>query len=226
MRRRTIRFFEAGLVPYQEALAWQRRLHAEVVSGGEPLMVSLEHPPVYTLGRRPAPNRFRVPIAASIPVIQTDRGGEITYHGPGQAVLYVFLALDQWRLTLPQLVGFIEQAVIDFSAELGIAAQRREGWRGVFVGAKKLASVGLAVHQDVTMHGLALNVSNDLTPFRWIDPCGLPIEMCSLHTLGAVHIDRREAGRRVAEELAAYFQAELTPASLHPSVRSAGQEHE
>lgn len=226
MSRRRIRFLEGGLVPYEAALEWQRRLHAEVVAGAEPVMLSLEHPPVYTLGRRPAPNRFRVPVAESIPIVKTDRGGEITYHGPGQAVLYVFVALDRWRLTLPQLVGFIEQAILDFTAELGIAAQRREGWRGVFVGAQKLASVGLAVHQDVTMHGLALNVSNDLTPFTWIDPCGLPIEMCSLHTLGAVNVSRREAGRRVAERLAAHFRAEVTPVSLASSMGAEREEYE
>ncbi len=206
---RIIRYREAGLVGYDEGLALQQEIHAEVLAGGTPTLLSLEHPPVYTLGRREAPDRFKQERPGDIPVVKTDRGGEITYHGPGQAVVYVFLRLEPWRLTLPKLVEAIEQSIIDLAASYGITAERKEGWRGVFVGPQKLASIGLSVHRDVTMHGLALNVSNDLTPFHHIHPCGLPIEMCSLQSLGIEGLTRAEAGRRLAERLAELLKATL-----------------
>ena len=191
-------FREMGRLGYEEGLACQQGAHAEVVGGAPPILISLEHEPVYTLGRRDMPNQFLPEAITEIPVVRTDRGGEITYHGPGQAVLYVILSLERFRLSLPDLVYELEQAVITAAGEFGITSQRKEGWRGVFTGAQKLASVGLAVHHDVTMHGLALNVENDLTPFTHINPCGLPIEMCSLRSLGVSHPGRAAMGRRMA----------------------------
>lgn len=203
------RFLELGRLGYEEGLAEQQSAHARVVAGEPPVLLSLEHEPVYTLGRRDLPNQFLPEAVTDIPVVRTDRGGEITYHGPGQAVVYVILPLERFRLTLPQLVNELEQAIITAAAELGIAAERKEGWRGVFVGRQKLASIGLAVHHDVTMHGLALNVENDLAPFANINPCGLPVEMCSLASLGVPHPDREAMGHRLATLLAGRLRSEL-----------------
>lgn len=208
---RQIRYVEAGRVDYRQGLALQQAYHDEVREGAKPVLLSLEHDPVYTLGRRDAPDQFMADQPDDIPVIKTDRGGEITYHGPGQAVLYVILRLTPWRLTLPVLVGWMEEAIIRTADQWGFEAQRREGWRGVFVGPHKLASIGLAVHHDVTMHGLALNVSNDLEPFSRIHPCGLPIEMCSLHSLGAEDAQRPAVAAGMAEVLAGLLRAELIP---------------
>jgi lipoyl(octanoyl) transferase len=205
----TFQFKELGRLGYEEGLARQQSAHAEVVAGGQPLLMSLEHEPVYTLGRRDMPNQFIPEAETSIPVIRTDRGGEITYHGPGQAVLYVILSLERFRLTLPDLVFGIEGAIITAAAEFGISAQRKEGWRGVFAGPRKLASIGLAVHHDVTMHGLAMNVENDLAPFSQIHPCGLPIEMCSLASLGVAHPGRAAVGRRLAELLSGALRSAI-----------------
>jgi lipoyl(octanoyl) transferase len=207
--KRILRFQEAGRVSYDAGLALQKELHAQVLAGAPPILLSLEHEPVYTLGRRPAPNRFHSAAPAKIPVVKTDRGGEITYHGPGQAVLYVFLALTRWRLTLPKLVHALEQAIIDTVAAHGIEAQRKCGWRGIFVNEAKLASIGLSVHHDVTMHGLALNVSNDLRPFGAIHPCGLDVDMLSMHALGAPTAERAAVGRELAARLAPRLRATL-----------------
>lgn len=207
--RRVAGFRELGRLAYERGLAAQKSAHAEVVSKGKPLFLSLEHDPVYTLGRRDMPNQFLDNNEAGIPVVRTDRGGEITYHGPGQAVVYVFVPLSKYKLTLPQLVHKIEQAIIDTAATFSVVAERIEGWRGVFVGRQKLASIGLAVHHDVTMHGLALNVDNDLAPFRKIHPCGLPIEMCSLASLGKKSPGRAAVGWMLADALAAQLAAVL-----------------
>ena len=209
---RKLRYIEAGRLDYEKGLALQKSLHDEVREGALPVLLSLEHDPVYTLGRRDVPDQFMAQQPEHIPVVRTDRGGEITYHGPGQAVIYVLVRLEPWRLTLPRLVGYMEEAVIRVARHWGYEAERREGWRGVFVGADKLASIGLSVHHDVTMHGLALNVTNDLEPFTHIHPCGLPIQMCSLETLGAPDAERGSVARQLAGELAERLRADLIPA--------------
>lgn len=205
---KVFRFQDIGRVAYEDGLAAQCALHADVVAGGTPALLSLEHDPVYTLGRRDVPNQF-VGDAGGIPVVKTDRGGEITYHGPGQAVVYVIFPLTRLRLTLPALVGHIEQAIIDVAASFGITAAGKQGWRGVFAGDEKLASIGLAVHHDVTMHGLAVNVCNDLGPFSRIHPCGLPIRMCSFESLGKAHPGRAGVGWMTGDFLAGRLGAGL-----------------
>ena len=129
-----------------------------------------EHPPVYTLGlnRKDA----RPPLRNDIPLVNTDRGGKITYHGPGQIVLYLLLDLKRNGLTVRQLVNRMEGAVIALLAEHGIAAQDRPDAPGVYVDGSKIASLGLRLKNGRCYHGLALNVDMDLSPFNAIDPCG------------------------------------------------------
>ena len=132
-----------------------------------------EHPPVYTLGIA-GRDEHRPRIANGIPVVRVDRGGQITYHGPGQIVLYLLLDMKRRGLSVRPLVRLMEQAVVDLLAAHGIAAAGRSDAPGVYVGAAKVAALGLRIRRGCCYHGLALNVDMDLTPFAAIDPCGYP----------------------------------------------------
>ena len=127
----------------------------------------VEHPPVYTLGQGAAVPK----IANGIPLVQSDRGGEITYHGPGQAVVYTLVDLARRRIMVRQFVRLLEQAVIDL---LGGRGSRKPGAPGVYVDGAKIAALGIRVRRGRAYHGLALNVDMDLSPFSTIDPCGYP----------------------------------------------------
>ncbi len=133
----------------------------------------LEHPPVYTLGVAGRPEHL--PRADNgIPLIKTDRGGQITYHGPGQLVAYLLLDLSRRALTVRPLVRLMEQAVIDLLGACDVTAAGRPAAPGVYVGEAKIAALGLRIRHRCCYHGLALNVDMDLRPFRAIDPCGYP----------------------------------------------------
>jgi len=163
----------------------------------------LEHPPVFTLGM--AGRDEHLLATGDIPVVKIDRGGQVTYHGPGQLVAYPLLDLRRLRLGIRDLVAGLERAVIALTATHGIDAAGRREAPGVYVGTRKLASLGLRVRRGCSFHGLALNVDMDLEPFRRIDPCGLPgLEMTQLRDLG-VEIDVQGA----AEALAPLLSQEL-----------------
>jgi lipoyl(octanoyl) transferase len=164
----------AGLMDYEEALQLQRKIHSEVVSGSRPnTLVLLEHPSVYTAGKRT--QDFEKPTDGT-PVINVDRGGRITWHGPGQLVGYPIVKL----LKPTELVGFVrtlESALIKVCSEFGINAIRIDDRSGVWIhdikGDRKIAAIGIRVASGVTMHGFALNVSPDLSAFSQIVPCGI-----------------------------------------------------
>ena len=169
-----------GLQPYEAAWAEQRRLHAARVAGEMPdTVMLLEHEPVYTAGKRTAPSE-RPPAATGAPVIDVDRGGKITWHGPGQIVGYPIVRLAE-PVDVVAFVRQVEQVLIDVCAELGLATGRAEapGRSGVWIGAdergpdRKVAAVGLRVAQGTTMHGFALNCDCDLAWFSRIVPCGI-----------------------------------------------------
>jgi lipoyl(octanoyl) transferase len=130
----------------------------------------LEHPPVFTLGQAARREHLRDP--GEIPVIHVDRGGQVTYHGPGQLVAYLLLDLRRAGLGVKRLVQILEQAILELLARRSICAELRPGAPGVYVAGAKIASLGLRVRKGSSYHGLALNVSTDLEPFRRIDPCG------------------------------------------------------
>jgi lipoyl(octanoyl) transferase len=130
----------------------------------------VEHPPVFTQGQAGKPEHLLQDIG--VPVIPIDRGGQITYHGPGQVVVYLLLDLQRRHLKVRELVQRIEQAVIDLLAEHGIVAARRSGAPGVYVGDAKIAALGLRVRNGCCYHGVSLNVDMDLSPFSAINPCG------------------------------------------------------
>ena len=130
----------------------------------------VQHPPTYTQGLAGKPEHLLH--GTNIPVVKTDRGGQITYHGPGQIVAYLLLDLRRWKINVRELVCLMEQAVIGLLGEFGVAAQARKDAPGVYVGDAKIASLGLKIKQGCCYHGLALNVDMDLTPFANINPCG------------------------------------------------------
>jgi lipoyl(octanoyl) transferase len=145
----------------------------------------LEHPPVFTLGM--AGRREHLLAPGNIPVISTDRGGQVTYHGPGQLVVYALIDLRRARLGVRDLVTALEQSVIHYAATLGIAASARREAPGVYVAGRKLASVGIRIRRGCSYHGLALNVNMDLEPFERINPCGYAgLAMAQLADIAAV----------------------------------------
>jgi lipoyl(octanoyl) transferase len=181
-----------GPVPYEEARELQRGL-AERRQKGEigDVLLLLEHPPVYTRGRRSRPEEL--PMGASwyeaqgIEVRDTDRGGLVTYHGPGQLVAYPIVDLRGYGDDVHEYVRGLERTMIAALGEAGVRAGTIEGLTGVWVATRKIGSIGLHVSRGVTTHGLAVNVSNDLQPFEWVVPCGIEgVSMTSLtRELGA-----------------------------------------
>jgi lipoyl(octanoyl) transferase len=130
----------------------------------------VEHPPVFTQGQAGRAEHLLDP--GDIPVVQTDRGGQVTYHGPGQPIAYVLLDLRRLRIGVRKLVGALEAAVIDLLGEFSVAAEARSDAPGVYVDGAKIASVGLRVRQGCSYHGIAFNLALDLSPFQRINPCG------------------------------------------------------
>ncbi len=170
---------DLGLADYQATLELQQRLVARVQAKADPSYVLLvEHnPPVITLGRQAAMQHVIADAdqlaAAGVELVKVRRGGDVTWHGPGQLVAYPILRIDKRRLTLHGYVHCLEQAVIDVLARLGLAGRRRDGLIGVWVGEQKVAAIGVAVSKWVTYHGLSLNVSADIGGFDAIVPCGI-----------------------------------------------------
>jgi lipoyl(octanoyl) transferase len=160
-----------GVVPYDDAWRLQQALHAEVVAGAEDVTLLLEHPPVYTAGKRTEP--WERPLDGT-PVVDVDRGGKITWHGPGQVTGYPILRLAD-PVDVVDYVRRLEQLLIDACAELGLGTGRVEGRSGVWTpdGARKVAAIGIRVSRGVTMHGFALNCDPDLTAYDRIVPCGI-----------------------------------------------------
>ena len=160
-----------GLVPYADAWRLQQELHEQVVAGGEDVALLLEHPPVYTAGKRTDP--WERPTDGT-PVVDVDRGGKITWHGPGQVTGYPLVRLAD-PVYVVDYVRRLEQVLIDVCAEVGLATDRVEGRSGVWTpdGARKVAAVGIRVSRGVTMHGFALNADPDLSAYDRIVPCGI-----------------------------------------------------
>ena len=166
-------------VDYRDAWALQEKLLVARRAGilRNDIVLFLEHNPVFTLGRRGGRECMLVSDAflakAGIPIIQVERGGNITYHGPGQLVAYPIVNLQIGRIKVVDFVNALEEVMLRTAENWGIAAKRNNANRGIWVGPKKMGSIGIAVRRGISFHGLALNVQTDLTPFSWIQPCGL-----------------------------------------------------
>jgi lipoyl(octanoyl) transferase len=161
-----------GLVAYEPTWRAMRAFNDARAADTPDQLWLLEHPPVFTLGL--AGRREHVLAAGDIPVVATDRGGQVTYHAPGQAVAYVMLDLRRAGIGVKELVRRLEGAAIDVLAASGVTGERRAGMPGVYVRDAKIAAIGLRVARGCTYHGIALNVDMDLAPFERIDPCGYP----------------------------------------------------
>ena len=182
---------DAGLVPYDEALAWQRRLAEERIAdrSAPDVLLLVEHPHVVTLGR--GSHNAHLLNSNGIDVVEVERGGDVTYHGPGQLVGYPIIDLTQHRADLHWYLRSLERALIAPLAELGIDAGVNPPYTGVWTNGRKIASIGVHVKRWVTWHGFALNVTTDLAQFERIVPCGIAgVEMTSVE---------RELGARNAE---------------------------
>jgi len=172
-----------GRVEYQPTWRAMQRFTEERGAATPDEIWLLEHPPVFTLGANASRAHLIAP--GDIPVVQIDRGGQVTYHGPGQLVVYPLLDLRRLGFGIRDFVTALERAVIDLAAEFGIAAEGRRSAPGVYVAGEKLASVGVRVRRNGSYHGLALNVALDLEPFSRINPCGYQgLKMTQLAALG------------------------------------------
>lgn len=204
-----------GLVEYEPTWRAMQRFTDQREGSTPDEIWFLEHPPVLTLGL--AGKREHVLAPGDIPVIQTDRGGQVTYHGPGQLVIYPLLDLRRRGFGVRDLVVALESAVIGYAAELGIEAHSRRDAPGVYVEGRKLASVGLRIRRGASYHGIALNVRMDLEPFGRIDPCGYAgLEMTQLAALCA-------GAPRSVEDAARGLEPHLSKAlrigSIEPALR-------
>jgi lipoate-protein ligase B len=162
-----------GLVPYDEGVQLQEQVRESVLAGGPEQLLLLEHEPVYTRGRRTKPEELPMGEdwyrAQGIEVCDADRGGAVTYHGPGQLVGYPIMRIESVR----DYVCKMEKALIAALGDEGVDAQLRDGLTGVWASHGKIASIGVRVKGGVSMHGFAVNVDNDLQPFEWVVPCGM-----------------------------------------------------
>ncbi|OGS90216.1 MAG: octanoyltransferase [Gallionellales bacterium GWA2_60_18] len=159
-----------GLVEYVPTWDAMQRFTAERTSETRDEIWLVQHPPTYTQGQAGKPEHLLRP--THIPLVKIDRGGQITYHGPGQIVAYLLLDLRRWKINVRELVRLMEQAVIDLLGEYGVAAHGREDAPGVYVNDAKIAALGLKIKNGCCYHGLALNVDMNLAPFANINPCG------------------------------------------------------
>jgi lipoyl(octanoyl) transferase len=163
---------QLGLIDYSMTWEAMRRFTDRRTGLTEDELWCLQHPPVFTLGLGGKPEHVLDP--GTIPVIRVDRGGQITYHGPGQLLVYVLVDLRRLGWGIRKLVHLLEQSVIDALHAFGVVATRRSGAPGVYIGESKVAALGLRVKRGCTYHGLALNIDMDLSPFGRINPCGYP----------------------------------------------------
>ncbi|MFM2397767.1 MAG: hypothetical protein RLZZ144_1017 [Pseudomonadota bacterium] len=159
-----------GMVDYRATWQAMQRFTSERNRDTADEIWVLQHPPTYTQGQAGKPEHLLN--ARHIPVVEIDRGGQITYHGPGQIVLYLLLDLRRWKLNVRELVRLMENSVVELLATYDIKAAGREDAPGVYVGAAKIAALGLKIKNGCCYHGLSFNVDMDLTPFHYINPCG------------------------------------------------------
>ncbi len=239
--REPVLVVRCGLVPYEEARGWQRRLEGERQRGAVPdVLLLLEHPPVYTRGRRSTAEELPMGVEwyelQGIEVRDTDRGGRVTYHGPGQLVAYPIVSLRPYGDDVHAYVRGLERVMIESLAAHGVAAGLVEGETGVWVGeregespspGRKIGSIGVHVSRGVTTHGLAVNVNNDLQPFEWVVPCG--IEGCQVTSLARELGAEQDLGAfaaTVAARFGEVFGRELVatdPESLGLPIASLGR---
>ena len=199
-----------GHVEYDKAYHLQVRLHELRCEGRiADTVITVEHEPVFTIGRSGSASNVLVPPEVlrheGISVYEIERGGDITYHGPGQLVVYPIIDLRSQGRDLKRYIRNLEQSVIAFLAKAGIIAERRAGFPGVWVGARKIAAIGVYVKHWITLHGLALNVDINKCHFGMINPCGMNIEVVSLNELTREEYSLAEVRTGILSEMEQLF---------------------
>ena len=212
---------ELPLTPYAEAqklqVACAAARHGAALA--RDLFILLEHPPVFTLGRNGGRENLTVSDVfleqAGVEVAASERGGNITYHGPGQIVGYPIMDLQAARLGVADYVRALEAVMLKVAAHCGVKAERNERSYGIWVGARKLGSIGLCLRRGVTFHGFALNANNGLEPFGWINPCGMAdVGMTSLKQERGQEINGGELRRTTCEAMEDVFRIDFRPITL------------
>ena len=194
-----MKFQWLGRISYAEGLSIQEELVDSHLSGsGEDTVLLLEHEPVYTIGRTRDRSSLRDPKTLPYPVVETNRGGQATFHGPGQLVGYLILDLARYGKDLHFYLREIESFLIDFASNFGINAHRREGLTGVWTEQRKIASIGVGVRKWISMHGFGLNVTSDLSGYEAITPCGISdVVMSSLSLESEKDISVEDAAQSI-----------------------------
>jgi lipoate-protein ligase B len=215
-RRHTCYAVDLGVIPYTEGWELQLRLVEARNQGrvSQDILLFLEHQPVFTLGKRGGRESLLVSEDAlaqsGIPIIQIERGGNITFHGLGQLVVYPIVHLPGMGIGVVDLVDRLEELMIRTCAAWGVTAERNALNRGAWVGLKKIGSIGIAVRRGVSFHGLALNVDLDLTPFCWIQPCGLDgVGVTSIQAEADRPVDIADVKQAMQKEIEAVFRTRL-----------------
>jgi lipoate-protein ligase B len=207
---------DLGLIDYREAWKLQTdlvdaRIKNDILSD---VVLFLEHSPVFTLGRRGGDENLLVSASflekSGISVVQVERGGNITYHGPGQLVVYPIMDLHTARIGVVEFVEALEEIMLKTVAHWGIKAERNSANRGIWIGEKKLGSIGIALRKGVSFHGLALNINLSLLPFSWIQPCGLQdVQMTSMKQALSRDVSRMRVQEKLKENFASVFGMQL-----------------
>ena len=210
---RTVFLMDLPATNYLDALQLQRAAVEARWTGrlARDLIILLEHPPVFTLGRRGGREILLVPETKlqkrQIQIVPSERGGNITYHGPGQLVVYCILDLKAAQLAVKELVASLETIMVKIAADWRVQAHGNPSLRGAWVQQRKLGSIGVTIRRGITLHGLAFNANTDLTPFSWINPCGL--QGCAMTSLAAETgrpVDMSTVRRRMTAHLADVFE--------------------
>lgn len=208
-----------GRIAYEEALALQREIRERRVEEAiGDVVITLEHEPVFTVGRSGSLENLLVPRVSlderGISIVHVERGGDITYHGPGQLVVYPIVDLRDEGRDIKGFILRLEETILRVLADFGVHARRHEGRPGAWVGGRKIASIGIHVRRWITMHGVAINLDVDRTHFAMIRPCGLPVEIVSIRDLTGESIDVGEAAKAFARAASEVFGWTIRPMAL------------
>ena len=188
-----------GLVPYEPTWRAMQEFTTRRDASTPDELWLVQHPPVYTLGQAGKPEHLLQ--TTDIPLVKIDRGGQITYHGPGQVVAYLLIDLHRRHLKVREMVNLLEQSIIDCIADFGLDARRQDGAPGVYIDGAKIAALGLKIKNGCSYHGLSLNVDMDLYPFTAINPCGYAgLKVTQTRDLG-VPLTAHEAGEQLSQHL-------------------------
>ncbi len=213
---------ELGTQPYERVLNLQHRLADELHKGTleADMMLLLEHEPVFTLGHNGGRENLTVSEeflrGKGIEIVQTERGGNITYHGPGQLIAYPIVRMNTMGLGIPKYVEALEEVMLRTASDWGVSAARSNRNHGVWVGNKKLGSVGIAIRRGISFHGIALNVHLSLEPFSWINPCGLfGVAMTSLKEEGGRHLSMTLVRDAMVRHMESVFGIRTVPVAVH-----------